>query len=47
MSLKFAEELCVIRMKNEKYIMFELKKSTEELFLIALEIDAKFEGKLT
>ena len=27
--------------------MFELKKSTEELCLIALKIDIKFEGKLT
>ena len=28
--------------------MFEIyKKSTEELFLMALKIDAKFEGKLT
>ena len=30
-----------------KYIMFELKKSTEELCLKALNIDAKFDGKLT
>ena len=29
-----------------KYIMFELK-SKEELCLVALKIDAKFEGKLT
>ena len=29
------------------YVMFELKKSTEELFLIALKIGVKFEGKLT
>ena len=27
--------------------MFELKKSTEDLCLMALKIDAKFEGKLT
>ena len=27
--------------------MFELKKSIEELFLMALKTDAKFEGKLT
>ena len=27
--------------------MFELKKCTEELCLMALKIDAKFEGKLT
>ena len=27
--------------------MFELKKSTEELCLTALKIDAKLEGKLT
>ena len=27
--------------------MFELKKSTEELSLIVLRIDEKFEGKLT
>ena len=26
-----------------KYIMFELKKSTEELFFMTLESDAKFE----
>ena len=30
-----------------KYIMLELKKSTEELCLIAMKIDVKFEGKLT
>ena len=30
-----------------KYIMFELKKSIEELCLMALKTDAKFEGKLT
>ena len=30
-----------------KYIMFELKKSAEELCLIALKTDAKFEGRLT
>ena len=30
-----------------KYIMFELKKSKKELYLIALKTDAKFEGKLT
>ena len=30
-----------------KHIMFELKKSKEELCLMALNIDAKFEGKLT
>ena len=29
------------------YIMFGLKKSTEELCLIALKIHVKFEGKLT
>ena len=29
-----------------KYIMFELKK-VEVLFLMALKIDSKFEGKLT
>ena len=29
-----------------KYNMFELK-TTEELFLTALNIDAKFEGKMT
>ena len=29
-----------------KYIMWELKKSTEELCSMALKIDAKFEGKL-
>ena len=29
------------------YIMFQLKKSTEELCLMALKIDVKFEGKLT
>ena len=27
--------------------MFELKKSVEKLCLMALKIDAKFEGKLT
>ena len=27
--------------------MFELKKSAEELCLMALKTDAKFEGKLT
>ena len=27
--------------------MFEIKKRTEDLFLMALKIDAKFEGKLT
>ena len=27
--------------------MFELKKSIEELFLMELNIDARFEGKLT
>ena len=30
-----------------KYIIFELKKSTEELCLIAQKIDVKCEGKLT
>ena len=30
-----------------KYIMFELKKNTEELYLMALKIVAKFEGKLS
>ena len=30
-----------------KYIMFGVKKSTEELCLMALKIDAKFEGKQT
>ena len=30
-----------------KYIMFELKKSRDELCLIALKIDAYFKGKLT
>ena len=30
-----------------KYIMFELKKSIGELCLMALNIDATFEGKLT
>ena len=30
-----------------KYVMFELKKSTEEFFFLTLKIDAKFEGKLT
>ena len=30
-----------------KYIMLELKKSIEELYLMALKIDAKFEGELT
>ena len=30
-----------------KYIMFELKKSIEELSLIALKTDAKVERKLT
>ena len=29
------------------YTVFRLKKSTEELCLIALKIDVKFEGKLT
>ena len=29
-----------------KYILFELKINTEELCLMALNIDAKFEGKL-
>ena len=29
-----------------QYIMFELKNSTEELCLIALKIDAKFELKI-
>ena len=30
-----------------KYIMFELKRSIEELYLMELNIDAKFEEKLT
>ena len=30
-----------------KYILFEPKKSVEELSLIALKIDLKSEGKLT
>ena len=30
-----------------KYIMFELKRSIEELYLMALNIDAEFEEKLT
>ena len=30
-----------------KHIMFELKKSTEKLFLMVLNIDKKFERKLT
>ena len=30
-----------------KYITFELKKNTEKLCLMALKIDANFEGKLT
>ena len=30
-----------------KYMMLELKKSTDGLFLIALKIDVKFEGKIT
>ena len=30
-----------------KHIMFELKKSTEKLFLMVLNIDTKFERKLT
>ena len=30
-----------------KYIMCELKKSTEELRLLALKIEAKFEGEMT
>ena len=30
-----------------KYIMFEIKKSTVELCLMALNIDATFEGKMT
>ena len=30
-----------------KYTMFELKKKIEELFLMALNTDAKFEGKIT
>ena len=30
-----------------KYIMFEIKKCIEELCLMALKTDAKFEGKLT
>ena len=30
-----------------EYIMFELKKSTEDLCLIAPNIDAEFERKLT
>ena len=30
----------------QKYILFELKTNTEELCLIALNNDAKFEGKL-
>ena len=30
-----------------KYIMFELKRSIEELYLMALNIDAKFEERLT
>ena len=32
---------------STKYIMFELKKSIGELCLMALNIDATFEGKLT
>ena len=30
-----------------KYTMFELKKKIEELSLMALNTDAKFEGKIT
>ena len=30
-----------------KYIMFELKRYLYELFFVALNIDAKFEGELT
>ena len=30
-----------------KYIIFEQRKRTDELCLMALKIDAKFEGKLT
>ena len=45
-NLKVSKIYTLIRCFWPKYIMFELK-STQELCLMVLNIDAKFEGKLT
>ena len=45
-NLKVSKTYTLIRCFWPKYIMFELK-NTQELCLMVLNIDAKFEGKLT
>ena len=45
MSLKFTGQFCVMKIKSDTNVL--AKKSIEELCLMAVNIDAKFEGKLT